>query len=350
MPSSHRRRADDLFRTRIPITPSSRPLDWRQGILCLGSCFAGEIGQRLRLAGLSVVENPMGVLYNPASLASCLQRLVEGRSFGTGELVQHNGLWFSPEADTHFSHPDREACLGQLNEAVTGAHRRLPGTGLLLLTLGTARVWRRKATGEIVANCHRLPGRDFEREVLDVSQVCELLEAPLRAVLDAVPGLQVLLSVSPVRHLREDPRGNTLSKAILHLGLRELEERDERLKYFPAWELLQDELRDYRYYGEDLVHPAPVAVEYIFRRFAEAWLDEDTRNAVDEVTAIRIGLEHRPRHPASGEYKRFLEDLGRRLETASRSWPGIRTEDMEEKRQSLLDLHHRSGSLEKGKT
>lgn len=248
---------------RLPVS-----LDHATPLLSLGSCFADEIGSRLARDGFDILCNPFGTLYNPLSIAALLRLAMEDKEIGEENLVYHDGLWHSWMHHSRFSSHDRNACLARCNQAIHLTHERLLQHPFLLVTFGTAWIFRHN--GEVVANCHKLPPQKFCRERLTVDAIVETWQG-MEAALHAV-GVERIYTVSPIRHLADTAHGNQLSKATLLLAV-------ERLSgcYFPAYEILLDELRDYRFFGRDMCHPSELAGDIVYERFLEATTTPTTR-------------------------------------------------------------------------
>lgn len=338
MSRHYQRRADEGFRSRIPVPPAPFRLDWRNPVLALGSCFARDVCGRLEADGLPMLRNPFGTVYHPIPLAMQLERLAGGRRFEPDELEECDRGWVSTQAHGQFAGQDRATVIHSLNGALEAGEQAYRKATLLVLALGSAWVYRRASDGQAVANCHRLPATLFERLLSTPDEVVSALQPELERFLGAGTDRAVLLTVSPVRHLRDDPRENTVGKSVLHLAVHRLC-RQPGVYYFPAWELLVDELRDYRFYGQDLAHPAPLAVEYISHRFATTWLTEETLALLEELAAVRTALEHRPADPRSGLYGRFLAQQRERLARIAHTWPGAALEGFHSRLEVLEQLH-----------
>ena len=283
------------FRTEIRPAPLGTGIDYRDEVLLFGSCFADEIRRKMQELKFRAAGNFTGPLFNPASIAAFLRRTQNPAPAAADELHRSaDGLWFHYDANTLLSDPAPETVLQRYNEALDTARALLSEARCVVVTFGTAWVYRLKETGRIVANCHKQPQALFRRERLSVAQIVEewseLLTGPLA-------DKQIILTVSPVRHLGDGAEENSLSKSVLRLATAELAERFAHVHYFPAFELLMDDLRDYRFYADDLVHPSRQAVEYIWERFAEAALSERTQALLPEVGRIVAACAHRPRHP-----------------------------------------------------
>ena len=298
------------FRTEILIPPLPARIGYENRILLSGSCFAAEIGRKLAEAKFRVTCNPTGTLFNPASVATSLRRAETGRPVVQEELRRSSdGCWFHYGTDTFFDAPDPSQVLTRINTALDKCREALAGSDRVIITFGTAWVYRLRETGAVVANCHKQPQALFERQRLTVAEIVgewsELLATTLA-------GKAVILTVSPIRHLGDGLPGNAVSKATLRLAAEELSARFPNVCYFPAFELLTDDLRDYRFYADDLVHPSAQAVEYIWEKFAEAAFGEHTRETLAAVQEIVRAARHIPRQPQSDSYRAFCRrSLGR---------------------------------------
>ena len=273
-----------------------RPIS-RDGHLCvLGSCFADSIGEKLAAAGFDVLRNPFGTLYNPASVAAAVERLDSARPFTEAECVEMGagaGLVCSFSHHTRFARPTAAEFLDAANAALAADAAAWAGCSRVLVTLGTARVWRalERPGQPVVANCLKRPAREFAHELLSVDACAGLL----RTLVASHPDKQFLFTVSPIRHLGDGAHANTLSKSTLHLAIQQvLSEFPDRVGYFPAYEILLDELRDYRFYADDLVHPADSAVQLIWERFLDACTDPADRPAILAAERAARAARHRP--------------------------------------------------------
>lgn len=291
------------FRTELRTEPLPQRIGYGDGILCLGSCFADELRERLRSLKFRAAGNFSGPLYNPSSLAEALRRAEQGTPYRAEELHRSaDGSWFHYDTNTFADGSDRDEVLARCNAGLEALRRSLAEARHVVVTFGTAWVYRLRETGRVVANCHKQPQALFERQRLTpdeiVGQWAELLAGTLE-------GKQVILSVSPIRHLGDGLQGNSLSKAVLRVAAGELSERFDNVCYFPAFELLTDDLRDYRFYADDLVHPSRQAVEYIWEGFARAALTDEARALLKEVERLVAACRHRPIRPDSPAWQEF---------------------------------------------
>ncbi len=289
------------FRTELKIAPLKRTIALTERIVALGSCFASEISEALSSRNLRIVGNPLGPLFNPSSIAATLQRALSGRRFSAEELKTNTeGENFSFEASTRFTDPSAEELLTRLNTTNDQLREAVTTADWLLLTFGTAWVYRLQTSGEVVANCHREPLASFRRERLTVEEILAewrpLIEGPLA-------DKQIILTLSPIRHLGDGLQDNAVSKATLRLAIEELASAYDNVHYFPAYELLIDDLRDYRFYAEDLVHPSRQAVGYIVERFTEYAFAALDRAYLDRIDRVMNFCRHRPLHPQSESHR-----------------------------------------------
>ena len=311
----------NLF-TSVEINKISPQLDYNDALLLMGSCFATEIGTRLQEAKLRCRLNPFGVLYNPKSIASSLCMLLDNK-FPMGEdFIFHEGCWHSFSFHGDFSAPTKEGLMENIQHSLGGCYDVLKQISCLFITFGSAYVYEWKETEKVVANCHKLPDRLFNRRRLEVSEIVDEYQSLISAIWVVNPNCRVLFTVSPIRHIRDGLHENQLSKSTLLLAIDELIGLyPDKVLYFPAYELLIDELRDYRFYADDLVHPSNKAVEYVWQRFLETSFTADAIKTMQSVKEIKKMMEHRPLHPESEEYVRFLHQIVLKIETLSEKCP-----------------------------
>lgn len=307
---------DIEIHTRVGIPPLPFPVDYATGIVSLGSCFSDEIGTLLCDSGFHIERNPFGTLYNPASVASGLRRIMYDVEIVPGDLVEHEGLWHSWHHHGSFSRPTAEECLEACNSRIHQAHQALKEASVLLLTFGSAWTYS-LADGGIVANCHKLPQSMFVRRRMSVDDIVDLWRPLLDELHVCFPSLNVVLTVSPIRHIGDGAHGNQLSKSTLLLAVDELVDRElpptprkrKGVKvaapakgvtvYFPAYEIVLDELRDYRFYDADMAHPSPLAVEVVWDRFQKATMSPAVRDQAHFNRKQHKREQHVSLHPVS---------------------------------------------------
>ncbi|SDK19489.1 GSCFA family protein [Catalinimonas alkaloidigena] len=303
------------FRTELPVSPASFRIQLADPLLSLGSCFADRLGQRLHDYKFQVLHNPFGIVYNPLSLHRLLQLAAHRQPFAEAGYLEREGQWFHYDAHSEVTAGSREALAQRLTETVAQMHHWLRQTRVLLLTWGTAFVYQRVDTPAIVANCHKLPARQFRKELLSVDRIVDDATATLQAARRLAPDLEVILTVSPVRHVKDTLPLNSVSKATLRLAAHQLQERHPYVTYFPSYELLIDDLRDYRFYGSDLLHPTEMAEAYVWEKFDQTFLSESALAFVKEWEGIRRALAHRPFQPDSPAHQQFLRSLHTKLQS-----------------------------------
>ena len=303
------------FRTKIEITRQEPQINHMTKMMLFGSCFSENIGGKLKDYKFDVDVNPFGILYNPLSILSNIERLIEKRNFEDDDIVEHNGIYQS------FMHSKIRTSFDKACEAVMK-------TDVFLFTFGTAYIFRLKETNEVVANCHKFPAATFERERLTVEQIVDKWSGLIDKLLENNPNVRMIFTVSPIRHWKDGAHENNVSKAILHLAIDNLKLKyPKSVIYFPAYEIVMDELRDYRFYANDMMHPSAVAVEYIWERFGDAFLSEQTIGIGNEWRRIRQAMEHRPINPNSESHRAFLKQTLSKLIEYDNKYPFINLTD-----------------------
>jgi len=305
------------FRTIFPGMASPFQIGHHDRILLSGSCFTEHIGSRLNDLRFRTLVNPFGIVYNPFSIADALAQLSDGNAIYTRDSIFENqGVWRSWDHHSQFAKPDPVETLNGMNDAFRESSLFLKDTTYLLITLGTADVFYLHETGKIVANNHKMPDRLFGTRRLSVDFVADVLTGCLSSLLKKNPGMRFILTVSPVRHLRKGMIENQRSKAVLCLACEAVCRQIPEAHYFPAYEILLDDLRDYRFYTSDMIHPSDVAVNYIWDYFSGTYFSESTRQTNAALEKINAALRHRPFNQDTGQYRTFLaaqEDALRRL-------------------------------------
>ncbi len=295
------------FRTTLPVPNYNFTLDHNDKILCIGSCFAENMAHKLQCNKFSTLLNPFGILYDPVSIEKALLKLLEGDQFSEKDLFNHQGLWHSFDHHGHFSKPEKGETLHEINAALANGKTFLKNTNRLIVTFGTANVFVYKISGETVANCHKLPGNEFDRKRLDIETIVEKLSFAFEKIKKQNIDLQIITTVSPIRHIRDGIVENQKSKAVLLLALDQIVANLDFVHYFPSYEILLDDLRDYRFYDADLIHPSKVAIDYIWDFFKQSFFNKPTLDLMIEIEKIVIASKHRPFHPESAQHQIFLK-------------------------------------------
>lgn len=282
-----------VFRTIVATPHDEGLITHRSRILMLGSCFTDNIGSRLRNQLFRVSANPLGSLYNPASICTTVHRIASGRMFTERDLFCHGSLYHCFDCHSSLSATNPADMLQRLNQIVTEENKRLAETDIVILTFGTAWVYTSASTGSIVANCHKLPAYEFTRHRMDTNECVRNITETILAIRQISPDAHILITVSPVRHLADGAHANQLSKATLLLAIDRITDHIRNTSYFPAYELLMDDLRDYRFYATDMCHPSETAVDYIYERFAESYFNGETRALAARCGKISRRMAHR---------------------------------------------------------
>jgi hypothetical protein len=300
------------FHYEFPIKKPVQPIRHPQKLLLVGSCFTENIGEKLRRHKFSVMENPNGILFNPVSVAEAMETYVHNTQVDVSGIFEHNETWHSWKHHSRYSGITADDCVQKINRSTAAAHSFLQATDHLMITLGSAWAYAlteqaaNAAPGSIAANNHKAPAAWFAKRLLGTEEVITILEKMLQLVWQCNPTVQVIFTISPVRHLREGVIENNRSKAILIQAVHQLVEKYEQLYYFPAYELVIDDLRDYRFYAEDLVHPNYQATQYVWEKFVEACMQEDTRMLMKEIAEINIAYQHKAFNPGTKNHQQFL--------------------------------------------
>ncbi|MCE2613082.1 GSCFA domain-containing protein [Flavobacteriaceae bacterium D16] len=308
------------LQTKISLFQESPAISYGSKTLLLGSCFAEHIGDKLEYYQFPNCLNPLGIFFHPKAIEMFLERLVQERPFSSADVFMREDQWHSFEAHSRVSQSSEKTLLKVLNDQLQKTHDALSEATHIFLTLGSAWGYRLKETGNWVANCHKVPQKQFSKELWEVKD----LEVCLGNILDMVqsinPEAQLVFTVSPVRHLKDGFIENQRSKAHLITAVHKLVDAG-RAGYFPAYELMIDELRDYRFYGTDLVHPNKLAIAYIWEKFSQVWIAEEAHEDMQEVEAIRKGLSHRPFNKSGQAHLKFVEGLNKRIVKLQERYP-----------------------------
>ena len=307
--------------TKVQINPSETKIGYQDKILLLGSCFADNIGEKFGEHSFQATVNPFGTLYNPASIMKAITLSFEHDN--KHYILQHNGLWHSMMHHGSFSHPDKNELLSRYNESLTIMRNALQEASTIVVTFGTS--WIYQMEGMVVANCHKIPAERFRRDCMTVGQIIDMW-LPL---LVQIPNKHWIFTVSPIRHIKDGLHANHLSKATLLQAIDTLIVNARGLNpsssysYFPSYEIMLDELRDYRFYAEDMVHPSQVAVDYIWQRFVETYMTVDTQSEMRTLHQLWRDRHHRFLHPESEEAIAFAEHLKERSQGMKKQYPWL---------------------------
>lgn len=302
------------FRTVLVNSPGSFQIGLRDHCLTIGSCFADNLGQLLQKHKFSSLVNPFGTSYNPISIHKTLQYAIDNALPQSETFGELNETHFNYDFHSSFSNLSKANLEKSLSTTINKTHEYLKSATVLLITYGTAWVYERIDNGAIVSNCHKVPAKHFDKKLLTQKKILESFNALHDRLMAFNPNIKIILTLSPVRHVKDTLELNAVSKSILRLSCHTLSELYSNIAYFPAYELVLDDLRDYRFYDRDLLHPSPDAIDYIWKYFGEKYFSAETLTFIKEWGEVMSALEHRPFQPHSAEHQKFIHGLISKLE------------------------------------
>jgi hypothetical protein len=306
---------------QIPALPT--PIGYRDNILLMGSCFTEHIGNKLQELKFNTLQNPHGILFDPYSVANSLVTYIQNRQYTDDDLIYLNELWQSWQHHSVFSNIDKEACLQNINASQNKAHTFLKNADWIIITLGSSFSYRLVENEMPVANCHRAAAQTFRKHLMSIEETNTVLDNCIYQLFKFNPKLKIIFTVSPVRHIRDGVVENNRSKARLLEVVHQQVNKFDNLFYFPAYELLIDILRDYRFYDVDMVHPNYPATEFVLEHFAQACIDEPSRKLMEEIKKIVIARKHRPFQPQTHAHKQFLQSQWEKTNELAAKFPFI---------------------------
>jgi hypothetical protein len=311
------------FRTEIEIGTSDKKIDYTTPVMLTGSCFAEDIGRQFSLGKIPVLSNSFGVLYNPLSTAHSLDLIMEGREFDEEDLYFYDGRYLSFSHDTSFTSRDPKKCLDKINRAIKEAHSFLAEASFLFITFGTAWVFRWKEDNRVVANCHKIPAARFTRQLLKTDDISSEWTGIIERLRSFNSELTIVFTVSPVRHLKDGAHGNQLSKSTLMMAINQLLSENRSLTYFPSYEIMLDELRDYRFYKKDMVHPSESAVDYIWEKLRHSYFTDRAALIYDRVVKIISATGHIPMGNDELDNKKFSRSMLDKIKMIKNDYPYV---------------------------
>jgi len=292
------------FRLEFDPPSLNRKIDLDEKIMLIGSCFTEHVYNYLIASKFQALQNPNGVLFNPVSIANTLNRYVEKKHISSNELFEQNGLWNHWDFHSKISCTSQEESLERMNETISSAHYFLKHAQWLIITLGSAYVYELKGA-QVVANCHKMPASHFSKQMLEPEDIISRFTQIIAQLKQFNQHLNIIFTVSPVRHLRDGFVENNRSKSVLIHALDKLTRNQDDLHYFPSYELVVDDLRDYRFYAEDMVHPNYLATRYVWEKFCTASINGRSREVMKELDQLNMAFHHKPLHPDSAEHRKF---------------------------------------------
>ena len=298
------------LQTRLPLKPQQQhQIDYHSKIGLFGSCFSEHIAEKFSYYKFQKFDNPFGILFHPLAIENLIVNAINEKLYTEDDIFFHNEQWHSFEAHSKLSHVSKDDLLKDLNTQMVTTNTVLKEASHIVITLGTAWAYRLIETDEFVANCHKVPQKQFLKELLSIDAIFESLAAIVSLIKSINSEVSIVFTISPVRHIKDGFIENTQSKSHLIAAIHQIVEPRQRLFYFPSYELMLDELRDYRFYEDDMLHPTKLAVQYIWERFEQVWISEQAKSVMQEVEQIQKGLEHRPFNSNSEAHQLFLQKL-----------------------------------------
>lgn len=306
------------FSTPIIIAELDKPIDYTSKIFALGSCFSENMGEKFSYFKFQNSFNPFGIIFNPVSIETIISRVVHQQKFTEKDIFFHNNLWQCYEVHSALSNPNKEVFLTSLNQLIESTYVQIIQSTHIIITYGTSWVYQFKSTNEVVANCHKVPQKQFSKELLSVEVIQKSIQNTIDLVQALNPKINFIFTISPVRHIKDGFVENQLSKSHLFTALHSIlntEHSKLNTAYFPSYEIMMDELRDYRFYAEDMLHPSQISINYIWERFRESAISETANITMEAVENIQKGLQHRPFNPQSESHKKFEVNLQSKIAT-----------------------------------
>ncbi|MBK9735459.1 MAG: GSCFA domain-containing protein [Saprospiraceae bacterium] len=302
------------FRTILNIGPSDNKIDHGCKFLLIGSCFSQNIGLRLKHNKFDCLVNPFGTIFNPVSIAKVITRACKNDKINLNDLIVSQDIYVHSEYHSQLSDVNPEVTSYKINEAIGQTYEYLSDTNIIFITLGTSTAYRSLLTGEIVANCHKIPAASFKKVDISIEESFYILKEMISEVKLLNPKIRVIFTISPVRHTKDGIIQNSRSKAKLVETICRLQDSDESIEYFPAFEWMMDDLRDYRFYEKDLIHPNEIAIDYLWEKFCHHFFDPETIIINKKIENLMHSIHHRPLNPASENHRAFINQLIHEIE------------------------------------
>ncbi|PKP13349.1 MAG: GSCFA domain-containing protein [Bacteroidetes bacterium HGW-Bacteroidetes-3] len=300
------------FRTNIHLKKEENQIDYASKLLLIGSCFSENISKKLAYCKFDVASNPFGILFNPKAIETLILNSLNEKTYTEKDIFYLNERWHCFDAHSDLSSADKNELISNLNSAIKSTHKSIHDSTHIIITLGTSWIYRFIETNAIVGNCHKVPQKMFAKELLSVQEIVASLENICQSISKVNPTATVIFTVSPVRHIKDGFVENSLSKAHLITAIHETLKVVSG-KYFPSYEIMMDDLRDYRFYSTDMIHPNETAVDYIWEQFKYIWIQANTFSMMKEVDSIQKGLAHKPFNENSEQHQQFLKDLQQKI-------------------------------------
>ena len=311
------------FTTKIHLEKYNHPIDYNSSIMLLGSCFAENMGEKFEYFKFRNVVNPFGIIFNAVSIEKLIHRVVNKIVFTEKDIFFYNDLWHCFEVHSQLSNPNKEEFLSNLNAILELMYQQITSLTHCIITLGTSWVYRNNNSNEIVANCHKVPQKEFTKELVSIEENVKCIQNIISLVHSLNPDCNFIFTVSPVRHIKDGFVENNVSKAHLISAIHTINHQPSTINYFPSYEIMMDELRDYRFYAEDMLHPSQTAIDYIWIKFFENYINQKEFVTMNQVCEIQRALKHRPFNPNSESHQKFLKNLNQKIFELKKNLPNI---------------------------
>ncbi|WP_072402676.1 GSCFA domain-containing protein [Flaviramulus basaltis] len=311
------------FRTQIPLEKQSKnQIDYNSNILLIGSCFSDNIGKKLDYFKFQNFQNPFGILFHPKAIETLITNTIDKKVYTEKDIFFHNEQWHCFDAHSKLSNDSKDDLLSELNSQIQLTHQQIKKSTHIIITLGTAWVYRFKETNVVVANCHKVPQKQFAKELLAVKEIVDSLQAIIDKINQVNSQASIIFTVSPVRHIKDGFVENMQSKSHLISAIHQV--LNNKLLYFPSYEIMMDELRDYRFYAEDMIHPNQTAINYIWDKFHEAWISNTSFKIMQRIEVVQKGLMHKPFNIKSKQHQIFLTNLKEKKNQLKKEFPHLK--------------------------
>tara|TARA_R110000868_G_scaffold52348_4_gene165534 strand:+ start:313 stop:1278 length:966 start_codon:yes stop_codon:yes gene_type:complete len=303
------------LQTKISLEKQSKnQIDYDSNIFLLGSCFSDNIGKKLDYFKFQNLQNPFGILFHPKAIETLVENAINQKQYSEKDIFFNNEQWHCFDAHSKLSNTSKEDLLNDLNEQIKFTHKQIHQSTHIIITLGTTWIYKLLENNKIVTNCHKVPQKQFKKELLGIDEIIQSLKNIGTQIANVNSKASIIFTVSPVRHLKDGFIENAQSKAHLITGIHQLLNQKSSIKnrnsfYFPSYEIMMDELRDYRFYAEDMIHPNQTAINYIWERFKWVWVSDTALKTMDDVDSIQKGLLHKPFNLKSEAHQKFLQKL-----------------------------------------
>lgn len=312
------------FRTQIDIKKEHHQIDYDSNIMLIGSCFAKNIGNKFNHYKFQNNVNPLGILFHPKAIEKLITNAINCQKYKNDDIFLFNEKWHCFDSHSELSESSKKGLLQNLNTYIDNTNQRIQQASHLIITLGTAWVYRFIETDRIVANCHKIPQKKFLKELLSVDDISESLDAIISLVKSVNNNVEIIFTVSPIRHLKDGYSENSLSKAHLLSAIHRIIEPRNHSYYFPSFEIMMDDLRDYRFYKNDMLHLNKTAIDYIWGHFKNTWIDNKSFVLMDEIESILKSLSHKPFDEKSEKHQHFLLQLNKKIARLEERYPQIK--------------------------